>query len=612
MTTRRRHGIKRFLGRLVPAALAGAVVTMLFAPSSQAIVLQTSYVSLRGEGAWSVARELVPWQDQLATAKSSIDLSYASRGSYFGRTDFLAGGSDFAISGVPFSAAQLAAAKMKASDLIDVPIDVATLAIFVEPPPNGFSGITQICDPDDPSTWAAVGVTDEDGCVVRQQLSDPIGIPNRNLAAMLMGVASIPGDPTVGEWNDPSILQALGVGQLDVGIDNAAQPGIAGRSDPDEINYYLQQFVQTTQPAVWSAVKSIYSNAVWDPISEYIPVPAGVTRDGAEQQLDQLSGAGGGVGNTSSIQGGLAPAPPSTLESFRSTYPGIALGASGHLTIGAMQNANGDWVAPTPASIDAAVDAGGDTPLYALTHRVAGAYPLVWVDHLYARAHGLSIQQTEGLAMLIRYLATTGQETTADVGEGQLSPALRAQALHAADQLVMSDCQGSDREVVVSSDPGPLAPASAQAMQSIGTMAHCVPAPGAPTTTTISSTTTTFPVSPLPSPGSGSTASGETVGSDSSGAGLTGSDIAGSGGAISSVGGSSGTPGSTGTVSAPGVARARAGPAPLATLLTASKLPLPAPTGTPGGDRLATFLLGAALYLIARKPVGRMIHKIAP
>ena len=65
-----------------------------------------------------------------------------------------------------------------------------------------------------------------------------------------------------------------------------------------------------------------------------------------------------------------------------------------------MQNANGDWVAPTADAINKAVDAGGDTPLYALTNKVPGRYPLVWVDHLYAPAHGLSIEKTEGLAML--------------------------------------------------------------------------------------------------------------------------------------------------------------------------------------------------------------------
>ena len=87
-----------------------------------------------------------------------------------------------------------------------------------------------------------------------------------------------------------------------------------------------------------------------------------------------------------------------------------------------MQNANGDWVAPTPDSIDA----GGRrpvarAPLFALTNKVPGAYPLVWVDHLYAPAHGLSIEKTEALATVIRYLATAGQDAAQPVGEGRLS-----------------------------------------------------------------------------------------------------------------------------------------------------------------------------------------------
>src|SRR5262249_22571454 len=145
------------------------------------------------------------------------------------------------------------------------------------------------------------------------------------------------------------------------------------------------------------------------------------------------------------------------------------------IVLSQMQNANGDWVAPTPDAIDKAVDAGGETPLYALTNKVPGAYPLVWGDRLYAPAHGLSVAQTEALATLIRHLATTGQEKAEPVGEGRLSAALVTTALKAADQLVLSNCQGPDRKVELNFDPGPLAPASATAMQGIGAMAHCVP-----------------------------------------------------------------------------------------------------------------------------------------
>jgi hypothetical protein len=34
------------------------------------------------------------------------------------------------------------------------------------------------------------------------------------------------------------------------------------------------------------------------------------------------------------------------------------------------------------------------------------------------------------------------------------------------------------------------------------------------------------------------------------------------------------------------------------------------PAQSSGGDRLATFLLGVALYLVLRKPVGRLFHRM--
>ncbi|MGZ4755819.1 MAG: hypothetical protein ACXWA9_12985, partial [Acidimicrobiia bacterium] len=43
--------------------------------------------------------------------------------------------------------------------------------------------------------------------------------------------------------------------------------------------------------------------------------------------------------------------------------------------------------------------------------------------------------------------------------------------------------------------------------------------------------------------------------------------------------------------------------------LAASKLPLPYPSATSGIDRLATLLLGAALYFVLRRPVKKMLAR---
>jgi hypothetical protein len=284
----------------------------------------------------------------------------------------------------------------------------------------------------------------------------------------------------------------------------------------------------------------------------------------------------------------VAPGPPSQLARFKAAFP------KQPISLAAMQNANGDWVLPTADSINKAVDAGGAAPLYALTNKVPGAYPLVWVDNLYAPAHGLSVAKTEGLAMTIRYLATTGQTKSTAVGEGRLPGALVAKALAAADALVRSNCTGTDRRVVSSADPGPLAPATATAMRSIGAMLHCEPIPVAPpSTTTTTPTTTPVPIDP------GSVApTGEQTPVIDPAAGAATSPTAATADATEA-------PADGGEVAVVRTQASRKG------LLIASQLPLPPPSGAGTSDRLATFLLGVALFLLLRKPVGRLFRRLA-
>ena len=163
------------------------------------------------------------------------------------------------------------------------------------------------------------------------------------------------------------------------------------------------------------------------------------------------------------------PVPASAIQIGNWREPGV--------TLLELQNANGDWVGPTPDTINAAVDAGGDTPLFALDHKVPNAYPLVWVNHLYVHTSGLSIEKTEAIATLIRYLATDGQAVAKDVGEGRLPKTLADKALAAADDLVNSNCTQSDAVKLKSSDPGPYAPDGA-GMKAIGPMMQLLPEGG--------------------------------------------------------------------------------------------------------------------------------------
>lgn len=603
------------------ASLAGLVTMAVALPSSGAAQLPNAttpvvFQTLNGEGAWSIFELQVPWENELGAAPSSIDLNYSSRGSFFGREDLVHSMTtkpdpdtppvDFAISGVAPTADELAKLPGGSSALISAPVQVTTLATLVEPPHGGFQVESIRCDPDalegtDPSTWPP-GITDPlTQCVVNTPYADAIRIPASNLAAMFFHYQGT-SFPNMLSWNNTDVLAALGVDSTpDVTRSIAtfspqAGPSAAGRSDPDEVNYYMQHFVQTAAPDVWAGIKAQPPIEPWEPITERLPKVNGVTRDGAEQQVDQLANDGFGVDGTSAadVAGAVAGASPSMLKVVNSAFPKQTI------NLAQVKNANGDWVGPTPDAIDKAVDAGNDSPLFALTNKVAGAYPLVWVDNLYAPAHGLSIAKTESTAMLIRYLATTGQEKEAAVGEGRLSPALVSKALTAADALVTSNCVGADRHIVTSSDPGPLTPPTAAAMHAIGTMLHCVPGVVANTTTTTSTpsttSTSTVPVTvateaPFVGP------SGDTVPANV--APPASSETTAPSAPATTVPHKAPTKGNTGT------SPAHAG------LLTALKLPLPSPQGGAASDRIATFLLGAALYLFLRKPFARLAKRVA-
>jgi ABC-type phosphate transport system substrate-binding protein len=608
--------ISRNLRTLLAAAFAGAIAMAVLTSTSGAAPAPATpqlLVALHGGGAWSVYGPLVSWQNELATASSYVDLNYTPHGSALGREDLGKGLNDFAISGVPLTDGDVPGVKGGAAAYIDAPIQVATLATFVEPlfarPLAGFWTLSIICNPDDDTTWPST-VTSPDQCIERKEYTGPVRVPTRNLAAMYLHFRGTT-TPSLNAWNNHDVMQAMGldpkksVFQTD---SKEAAPGFAGRSDPDETTYFLQQFIKQGAPDIWQGEQDLDRRFRWEPITERFPRALnGVTRDGAEQQVDQLAQNGNGVIGTSQpqVSGGIAYAPPALMRAFKSGFPQYTL------DFAEIKNAQGEWVAPTPDAINKAVDAGGDNPLYALTNPVSGAYPIVWVDHLYAPAHGLSVEKTEGIATLIRYLATTGQEKEAASGEGRLPAPLVAKALAAANELVMSNCTGSDRNLVSNSDPGPAAPATATAMKSIGTMLHCEPTVTATTTTTIgnsSTTSTTFPGSTVSSPTS---SGGSYTGGSNSGAYSASSGYSAGEGSTSSRGtDSSGVSTGDQSTGSDGAAAAGNRRNASAQLVVATKLPMAAPGGAAGTDRLAAFLLGVLLYVLLRGPTARTARRL--
>jgi hypothetical protein len=607
------------------AIVAGLALTAVISPhdTASATTAPTQLVELRGGGAWSVYGPLVAWQNDLSTASTYINLAYTPRGTTFGREDVVNKAADFVISGTPFTTDELK--KLGGSKaLISAPVQATAIAVYVEPTYTAGQPVFQFfrhrlaadgvhyCDPDDPTTWPP-DVTNPDDCYARETFNGPVRIPNANLGAMLLNT-KVGGDPPTSAWNNPDVLRALGLNPDAGDAVNTAGPdvgpGTVNRSDPDELNYYLGAYVKAVAPDAWA----VASNNLAEPTENRLP-SQGWTRDGAEQQIQLLASHGCGVtgdgcGTSFSPSGGLAPTPPALITAFRGAFQSPASPQCCQPIFTAqVQNQHQDWVDPSPEAISKAVEAGGETPFYALNHDVPGAYPLTWVDRMYVPSSGLSVAKTEGDATLMRYLATTGQEKEAAALEGRLSPALVAQTLSAADAVVQGNCVGTDREIVKNSDPGPLAPPDATAMRSIGPMLHCVAVVPSSTTTTIAATGSNgtsstdngsgvLPFSPSSSGSGGSSSGGSSSGATSSGsassANNTGSAAAANNESPDVV-----------------VAKRKTVEKHQSELVAATNLPLPIPTGQTGRDRLVTFLLGVGLYFLLRKPATRLFQRLS-
>jgi hypothetical protein len=258
-----------------------------------------------------------------------------------------------------------------------------------------------------------------------------------------------------------------------------------------------------------------------------------------------------------------------------------------------LQNGAGEWVEPNTQTLTAAVVAGGDVPLFALTNKVKGAYPLVYVDHIYMPAHGLSIEKIEALATSVRYLVTSGQNKMASVGDAPLTKPLVNRALAAANQLVVSNCTDKAWTTVSSADPGPWAPDD-PGMKSFGPMLHCVETASLQSASV--TPTTLAPAPPVTTGTSPATAPPATVP------------------VVTSISPSALVPptAAASVASAPAAApAAKAASTPLNSVLAVSKLPMPAPfSGSGGFDRLAAVVAGALLLFVVRRPVRWLVEAV--
>ena len=562
-------------------------------------------ISLIGEGSDDIAREIPAWSNELFGRTGSLSLSYFVVGGLEGRADYINGIGDFVVSGVPWQPSELAQLPATTGGVISAPISVSAVGFGLAwgPPYT----LNRSCRQGDAS------------CTSSSNYTGALDIPSTSLVDMMWPPIVKNSAATCRCLSDPAILAAT-AGQIPQGNDTAppslSVPSVPStiallRSEPSETSYYLQAFAQAAAPAEFAKIPLFTP-----PITEYLQGEESdtrtVTQQGVQSEVDYMTNEGGSV-VADNLQGIIAPLPPSGLTGAHYYLPpGLTFNGTPPANPPAwiaVENASGQWVTPNPASINAAVDAGGARPLYALSNRVPGttpAYPLTYVNSLTAPAHGLSADQAEAIATVIRYGATAGQDAMPPQNDGQLPASLVQQALTAANQLIASNCTSSTEQVVVSDSIGRYAPVigpldgksagQRQAeLSAIGPMLHCQAAaapakPGVPVPGTAPFT--------APPTGPGSISGGPSGSSSSAqpGSGASNSAQAGTNPAAPGAGGSASA--SHATMNSPSggsQSTGNGGSGPI-TLLS---LPLPLPwTGGGGYDRLVGMVLGALAFLL--------------
>src|SRR5579875_2760381 len=171
----------------------------------------------------------------------------------------------------------------------------------------------------------------------------------------------------------------------------------------------------TAERKLWDAgLKAVGDNHPPTPAAITQTYPSAVapqTKEGVNLEVQALLGNV----NNQNFNGSVADVPPGAMEQVKQYNKSQKSEHQPQVEVKwlGVPNAKSQYLDPTPSSIDTSVKAGGATPFYALTHKVKGGYPLTYIADLYAPAHGLSVERTEAIATLIRYLATGGQKVTA-------------------------------------------------------------------------------------------------------------------------------------------------------------------------------------------------------
>jgi ABC-type phosphate transport system substrate-binding protein len=454
-------------------------------------------VAIAGSGDSDNLAEFTEWQDEMFFADQPTDVSYFQRGTAEGRRQLLSGSTDFTLSGVPFTAAELAARPAGAGEIIDAPISVSSLSIlFAEPFNLGWR--TQRIKTELPECDPNGDDFDETVCIETGAYSGPIRIPQENLAAMILGLSPEFQSNALVTWRHPGIIQSFGTNSMLVQLRAGLSHTFVNRTEASAASRSLLMYAQELGPTAWALRKVENPQFAWEtgappagadaseaPVPEVFS-PRTVSRFGAETQMGVMAILLNPQTNAVTDQwtGNAGAVPTTYVGRFLTDFP------APKFRVAEIQNAAGEWVTPTPAAVQAAISAGTSTNV-AAEQAVPGAYPLTWVNRLYTVAGTLDPDQANAMAAFVRYVTTDGQQQVVADGGVALTAALRAESLAAANRIVEANCPSATHQVVTGG-PSAFEPDTPQ-VQALTGLKHCELKPAPTTTTSTTTTTTTVP-----------------------------------------------------------------------------------------------------------------------
>lgn len=262
-------------------------------------------------------------------------------------------------------------------------------------------------------------------------------------------------------------------------------PGVPGpvsgvRTDSAAINKFLLQFLRQNDPAAFDS-RVLSETPVADrpgfQITTHWPRSAQASRQPDEALVSAIRNwtnfqsseipKGGSVAFVHPLKARLAIDLEAQDATANPPKPVTDLWVADYVSDGEVRSG-------TPEAITAAIAAGGETPFYAASHPVSGAWPFAWVNRIYFPAKGLSVDQTNAAATMLRWQMTVGRAVSPTFADGQLTLDMAKEGIKAANDLVASNCAAAKGKVVKEVGAGPFTPKDQAAVfEALGPQSWC-------------------------------------------------------------------------------------------------------------------------------------------